>query len=105
MGAVFEVCPEKKTGARCALELATGKIAWEHKLFSPPWAELLSTAGSLVFGSAHERQVFALHAGTGKPLWRYQAGGAGRSNSMSYSVDGKQYIAVAMGNTLYIFGL
>jgi alcohol dehydrogenase (cytochrome c) len=92
-------------GAVRALDPATGNVAWEHKLFSPPMAGLLSTAGSLVFGSTTEGQVFALHAKTGQPLWRYQAGGMGRSNPMSYSVDGKQFIAVAMGNALCVFGL
>jgi alcohol dehydrogenase (cytochrome c) len=74
-------------------------------LFSPPWSGLLSTAGSLVFGSTTEGQVFALHAKTGQPLWRYQTGGMGRSNPMSYSVDSKQFVGVTMGNALYVFGL
>jgi len=105
-GGGFRSVPgEEEWGAVRALEPATGKVAWEHKLFSPPWSGLLSTAGSLVFGSTNEGQVFALHAVTGKPLWRYQTGGSGRSNPMSYSVDGKQYVAVTMGNTLYVFGL
>jgi alcohol dehydrogenase (cytochrome c) len=105
-GGGFRSVPgEEEWGAVRALEPASGKIAWEHKLFSPPWAGLLSTAGSLIFGSTTEGQVFALHAATGKPLWRYQTGGLARSNPMSYSVDGKQYVAVAMGNTLYVFGL
>jgi alcohol dehydrogenase (cytochrome c) len=105
-GGGFRSVPgEEEWGAVRALEPVTGKVAWEHKLFSPPWSGLLSTAGSLVFGSTNEGQVFALHGVTGKPLWRYQTGGSGRSNPMSYAVDGKQYVAVAMGNTLYVFGL
>ena len=92
-------------GRSRAFDPATGDMKWEHKLFSPPWAGLLSTAGNLVFGSTNEGQVFALHASTGKPLWRFQAGGAARSNPISYSVDGKQYVAVTMGNSLYVFGI
>ena len=57
------------------------------------------------FGSTNEGQVFALQASTGKPLWRYQAGGAGRGNPISYTVDGKQQVAVTMGNSLHVFGL
>ena len=92
-------------GAVRALDPATGSVVWEYKLFSPLWSGLLSTAGSLVFGSTTEGQVFALHAKTGQPLWRYQTGGMGRSNPMSYSVDGRQFVAVTMGNALYVFGL
>ena len=92
-------------GAVRAMNPVTGEIKWEHKLFTPPWAGLMSTAGNLVFGGTNEGQVFALHAVTGKPLWRYQAGGMARSNPISYSADGKQYIATTMGNTLHVFGL
>ena len=104
-GGFRSVPSEQEWGAVTAFDPATGDKKWEHKLFSPPWAGLLSTAGNLVFGSTTEGQVFALHASTGKPLWKFQAGGAARSNPISYSVDGKQYVAVAMGNSLYVFGI
>lgn len=96
---------EEAWGAVRALKPATGELAWEHRLFSPPWAGLLSTAGNLVFGSTNEGQVYALDSVTGKVLWRYQAGGAARGNPMSFLSDGKQYVAVTMGNALHVFGL
>jgi alcohol dehydrogenase (cytochrome c) len=40
-----------------------------------------------------------------KPLWHFQAGGNIASAPMSYSVDGKQYIAMAAGKVLYSFVL
>ncbi len=105
-GGGFRSIPgDEEFGAIRALHPATGAVAWEYKLFSAPWAGVLSTAGNLVFGSTNEGQVFALQASTGKPLWRYQAGGSGRSNPMSYTSDGKQYVAVAVGNALHVFGL
>ena len=96
---------EEEYGAIRALHPATGAVVWEYKLFTPPWAGLLSTAGNLVFGSTNEGQAFALQASTGKPLWRYQAGGAARANPVSYTSDGKQYVAMAIGTALYVFGL
>lgn len=80
-------------------------MVWEHRLFSPPWAGLLSTAGHIVFGATNEGQFYALQASTGKPLWRFQAGGQSRGNPISYSSDGKQYIAMSIGNSRYLFGL
>ncbi|MBM3797850.1 MAG: hypothetical protein FJW31_28245 [Acidobacteria bacterium] len=81
-------------------------MAWEFKVTSPPYAGLLSTAGNLVFGATNEGQFFALNAATGQPLWRFQATSLlVRSNPMSYSVDGKQHVAMTMGNSLYVFGL
>ncbi len=105
-GGGFRSVPEEQEfGAVRAFEPSTGALKWEHKLFTPPWAGLLSTAGNLIFGSTNEGQVFALHAATGKALWKFQAGGAARSNPISYAVDGKQQVAVAMGNSLYVFGV
>jgi alcohol dehydrogenase (cytochrome c) len=104
-GGFRSVPAEQDWGAIRAFDPATGAQKWEHKLHTAPWAGLLSTAGNLVFGSTNEGQVFALQASTGKPLWRFQAGGMGRSNPISYSTDGKQFIALTMGNSLYVFGL
>jgi alcohol dehydrogenase (cytochrome c) len=105
-GGGFRSIPgDEEWGAVRAMEPATGKLVWEHKLFSPPWAGLLSTAGNLVFGSTNEGQVYALDAGTGKLLWRYQAGGSARSNPITYLSEGKQHVAVTVGNALYVFGL
>jgi alcohol dehydrogenase (cytochrome c) len=105
-GGGFRSVPgEEEWGAVRAFDPATGNLKWEHKLFSPPWSGLLSTAGNVLFGSTNEGQVFALDATSGKPLWRYQAGGTARGNPISYVVDGRQYVAVTMGNTLHVFGL
>ena len=64
-----------------------------------------STAGNLVFGEAEEGNFFALDAENGKPLWDLQLGGAFRPNPMSFAVDGKQYVAIAAGSALFVFGL
>jgi len=78
-------------------------MKWECPLLSPGWTSLLSTGGGLLFGGTEEGNFFALDAESGKPLWDIQLGGAVRGIPMSYSVDGKQYIAIAAGVTLYVF--
>ena len=40
-----------------------------------------------------------------EPLWDLQLGDAVKANPMSFAVDGKQYIAIAAGYALYVFGL
>ena len=103
-GGTFRSIPgEEEYGAVRAFNPATGAVVWEHKLFSPPWAGVLSTAGGLVFGATNEGQVYALTADTGKVLWRYTTGGLARSNPMTYKSNGKQYVAMAMGNSLFTF--
>jgi alcohol dehydrogenase (cytochrome c) len=96
---------DKASGAIRALDAVTGAQKWEFRLHSPPWSGVLSTAGGLVFGGSMEGNFYALDAATGKPLWDYQTGEEMYSNVMSYSLDGKQRIAVTSGHALFVFGL
>ena len=96
---------DRAYGAVRALNVATGEMKWEFRLLSPPWAGMLSTAGGVVFGGTNEGNFFALDAGTGEPLWDFQTGGGVRSNPMSFSIDGKQQVAIAAGRALFVFGL
>ena len=38
-------------------------------------------------------------------LWKSSLGGAIANGPMTYAVNGRQYVAVAAGNSLYVFGL
>ena len=92
-------------GALRAIDPASGKVKWEWKHPSPTWSGVLSTAGGLVFTGDAEGNFIALDAASGKALWHFQAGGSVYSSPMTFAVDGKQYIAVAAGSTLFTFGL
>lgn len=59
----------------------------------------------LVFTGDAEGNFIALDASSGKPLWHFQMGGAVYASPMTYSVDGKQQIAIAAGSAIYAFGL
>ncbi len=78
-------------GAVRALSPNSGKMVWEFRLKSPPWAGVLSTAGGVVFGGSNEGNFYALDAHTGKPLWDFQTGSGIESNPISFMVDGMQY--------------
>jgi PQQ-dependent dehydrogenase (methanol/ethanol family) len=89
-----------------AIDTLTGKIRWNYSLVRPSFAAgVLSTRTGLLFASTGEGNILALESNTGKPLWHFHAGGNIASAPMSYSVDGKQYIALAAGNVLYSFAL
>jgi alcohol dehydrogenase (cytochrome c) len=65
---------------------------------------LLSTAGGLVFGTDGAGTFIAFDAADGKPLWH--AGTGTTTNApVSYMLDGKQYVVVGAGDTLYAFSL
>ena len=104
-GGEDELPADQNSGAVRALEITTGRLAWEFPLHSPPWAGLLATAGGLVFGGTNEGNVFALDARTGRPLWQFQTGGAVTANPIAYAVDGQQYVAIAAGRAIVVFAL
>ena len=60
-------------------------------------SSLLATAGDLIIGGDLEGYVFALDARTGKKLWSFNTGGRIASAAVSYSVNGRQFIAVGSG--------
>ncbi len=92
-------------GALRAIDPATGQVKWEFRHVSPTWSGVLSTAGGLLFTGDAEGNFIALNAASGKPLWHFQTGGAVYAAPMAFAVDGKEYVAIAAGSSLYTFGL
>jgi alcohol dehydrogenase (cytochrome c) len=58
-----------------------------------------------VFTGDQEGYVIAFDARTGKVLWRFQAGGNIIAPPITYSLDGRQYIAIAAGQSMLTFAL
>jgi alcohol dehydrogenase (cytochrome c) len=91
-----------------AIDPRNGKIAWRTEY--PRAGEggggggLLTTAGRLVFGGDAAGNIVAYDASTGKPLWHSRIGGVSNA-PQTYALDGKQYLLVASGDTLYSFVL
>jgi glucose dehydrogenase len=69
------------------------------------WAGVLSTAGDVVFSGGREGYFFALDARSGDLLWKLNLGGQVNSGPMSFLANGRQFITVAAGNSLYAFAL
>jgi alcohol dehydrogenase (cytochrome c) len=92
-------------GALRAIDPATGQMKWEFRHPSPSWSGVLATAGGLVFTGDSEGNFIALDAASGKPLWHFQTGAAVYAAPMAFALDGKEYVAIAAGSSLYVFGL
>jgi alcohol dehydrogenase (cytochrome c) len=92
-------------GALRAIDPKSGQVKWEFRHVSPTWSGVLSTAGGLLFTGDAEGNFIALDAASGKPLWHFQMGGAVYASPMAFAVDGKEYVAIAAGSSLYAFGL
>lgn len=85
------------SGALKAFDAITGKEVWSVKTEHPMVASVLATAGDLVITGRATGEVVAHHARTGELLWQFQTGSGIHSNPVTYSVRGKQYIAVPSG--------
>lgn len=96
---------ENAYGALRALDPRTGELKWEFKYHTPPWAGTLSTAGGIIFAGDMDGYLIAFDARNGKELWHKQTGTAVWASPMTYAVDGKQYVAIPAGASLYAFAL
>jgi alcohol dehydrogenase (cytochrome c) len=92
-------------GAVRAFDPHTLDKKWEFKMNDITWAGVLTTASDLVFSGGKEGYFFALDARSGELLWKIALGGQVNSGPMTYSVNGRQYITVTAGNSLFAFAL
>jgi alcohol dehydrogenase (cytochrome c) len=88
---------KQTTGSIKALDPVTGETKATAKTDLPNWAGVLATAGNLVFTGLWEGAVVAYDGRTMQEVWRFDTGCGVMAPPMSYSVNGKQYIAVAVG--------
>ena len=86
-----------KYGRLQALNLQTGKTVWVHRQRAPMMAGTLATAGGVVFTGSLDRMFSAYDAATGAELWRTRLNDVPSAPPISYSVNGRQYIAVITG--------
>ncbi len=98
LGGAFKTIPtEKQTGRLSAVNVDTGKVAWKFDTNEPLIGGVLTTAGNLVFNGEANGYFRAFDAKNGKKLWEYQTGAGVNAPAVSYTVNGKQYVAVAAG--------
>jgi len=72
---------------------------------SYPTGGVLATAGGLVFTGDQEGYVIAFDGRNGKVLWRFQTGGNIIAPPITYSLEGRQYISIAAGQSMLTFAL
>jgi len=82
-----------------AWHVDTGTRVWTHPYpSSANWGSMLATGGGLVFsGGTNDRKLHAFDAATGALLWEFPTNSGILAPPTSYTIDGKQYIAVQSG--------
>ena len=90
-----------------AIEIQTGNIAWEieQKVPTPNYGGTLSTAGGLVFYSESSGGFAAVDAKTGRTLWHFETSQSPKASPMTYTVGGRQYVAISSGSNVLAFAL
>jgi alcohol dehydrogenase (cytochrome c) len=85
-------------GQVAAINMQTHKVLWKIRQHAPETSGVLATAGGLVFHGALDRSFKAVDDMTGKTLWETQLGDVPNNAPISYTANGKQYIAIGVGN-------
>ncbi|HKS49991.1 MAG TPA: PQQ-dependent dehydrogenase, methanol/ethanol family [Amycolatopsis sp.] len=83
---------------------AQGNEAWRWEASWPLSASTLVTGGDVVFVGEPAGEFNAFHARTGEQLWRFQTGSGHHSSPTTYSVDGRQFVAVPVGWGAWVEG-
>ena len=95
------------TMALRALDLDTGRIAWEIPQVgnSNNYAGTLSTAGGVVFYGQASGEFAAVDAKSGAHLWHFETQETWKASPMTYIVNGRQYVAITSGANVLAFAL
>lgn len=81
-----------------AIDMDTREVVWTHRQVAPPSSATLATAGGVVFNGSLDRRFVAYDDATGEVLWQSRLSDVPSSFPVSYGVDGRQYVAVVVGN-------
>ncbi len=105
---------QQQYGLMAAVDSRTGKIAWQKRVSyagCEGGSGATATAGGLVFHVEPDGEFQAYNAKSGAVVWHFQTGevgvgggaGPGGGSAVSYSVDGTQYVALAMNHRVWAF--
>jgi alcohol dehydrogenase (cytochrome c) len=92
-------------GAVIAIDPRTGEKKWKFPMTDTTDSGILTTASDLLFTGGREGYFQALDARSGALLWKTILGGPIVAGPMTYQAEGKQFIAVAAGHSLFAFAL
>ena len=94
----------ENVGTIQAISVETGKTEWKVEQRAG-MLSLMSTGSGLLFGGDVNGRFRAYDAKTGEVLWEVNLGAPVNGYPATYSVNGKQYIAISTGGSGLAFGL
>jgi alcohol dehydrogenase (cytochrome c) len=96
----YSIAPgAKDVGAVWAISAETGQTTWKHEERAGAMS-LAATGGGLIFGGDVNGRFRAYDDKTGKVLWEMNLGSPVSGYPVTFSVGGKQFVAVTTGPSL-----
>jgi alcohol dehydrogenase (cytochrome c) len=86
-----------KVGRIDAISVETGRTLWTWETRVTNYSPVLATGGGLLLNGSMDRYLRALDADNGQLLWQTRLPTQVVGGAVTYSVNGRQYIAVAAG--------
>jgi alcohol dehydrogenase (cytochrome c) len=86
-----------KVGRIDAISVETGKTLWSWETRASNYSPVLATGGGLLFNGSMDRYLRAFDAESGQVLWQTRLASQASGNTVTYSVNGRQYIAIPAG--------
>jgi outer membrane protein assembly factor BamB len=100
------VAEEPTTAGIRALNPETGKVEWETRINRGSLNNgLIATGGGIVFASSADGNLLVLDSKTGTLLRSIKLSNSMASSPMIYAVNGKEFVGVMAGSTLYSLSL
>ena len=100
-----DVPEQQGHGAIRALSPSTGDMEWEFKMTGIGESGILSTAGDVLITGSREGYMLVLDSFTGKNLRSLNLGANVVASPITFTAAGKQRVAIASGNSIFVFGL
>jgi alcohol dehydrogenase (cytochrome c) len=91
----------RQRGRLAAVDVRTGKLKAEKWFPWPLYSGTLGTAGDIIFTAQADGKIMALDKDTLDELWSFNAGTTIAAPPITYSINGKQYVAIVVGGALY----
>jgi alcohol dehydrogenase (cytochrome c) len=86
-----------KVGRIDAISVETGRTVWSWETRVTNYSPLLATGGGLLFNGSMDRYLRALDIDSGEVLWQTRLASQVVGGTVTFSINGRQYIAVTSG--------
>ncbi len=87
-----------KYGRLQAINLETRSVTWIERQRAPQTTGTLATAGGVLFAGSLDRVFAAYDAASGKQLWKARLNDVPSNAPVSFTANGRQYVAMVVGN-------